>query len=742
MDNDFVGLMRNRFNNAGVETGSAEVLFKAAVGDPQFSGLHYGDQNASFGDNYVLNAIDPRLMLLGANGVYEDADPSAANGFAGDVITEITANLPGFFGNGTVSALAYGGSRDGTGYTNVAFVGTNSGQLFFRGESGATFTLADTFSSGITSIAVDPRDWRRVYVIAGNRLEMTNDVTRGANSFIDITGNLDLLTANQFKSITLYSDNTAIVPIIGGFGGVYVPTSGSAVQSVTWTQLGKDLPNTLVDDVGYVRGSDLLTAATFGRGAWTLANVSAAIGPLVTVPSPVSLSENGSVAFSTAQSDAITVADVAATTNSDLLTLKVSHGKLKLASTTGLSFSSGSNNSASMTIKGTLANLGAALNGLKFTPTSGFSGSASLSILLKDSGNNVTASATVAISVNPFITAPASATVQENTMLTFSSISLTDGGVSGTSDSLSLSVTNGTLQLSSTNGLTFVSGANRSASMTIKGTLANLNSAMKGLKFTPATDFTGSVSLTMTLANFLDGLGVSAIVPIAVSAPPTISAPASASVTENSGFTFSSANGDPITFTDAAAPPGAFDNVKLTVSRGKLLLGSPGSIALLAGANNSASMTIKGTLPNLATALNGLVYTPNSNFVGSDSLTIMITDAGDSLSASRSIVLTIQKPPTPNPASTTSAPSNAISGTTSAQASDPSNAWTTSATSTTSGSVIFFGQGAKDVVNERSELRNRASVLHSPAADSIETDLNDEAIQWAGLTDAVDVLNA
>jgi hypothetical protein len=65
-------------------------------------------------------------------------------------------------------------------------------------------------------------------------------------------------------------------------------------------------------------------------------------------------------------------------------------------------------------------------------------------------------------------------------------------------------------------------------------------------------------------------------------------------------------------------------------------------------------MTIEGTLPNLITALNGLRYTPTSTFLGSDSLTVKISNNFDGLSASSSIALTVQAPPAGSPALTTS----------------------------------------------------------------------------------------
>jgi PKD repeat protein len=52
-----------------------------------------------------------------------------------------------------------------------------------------------------------------------------------------------------------------------------------------------------------------------------------------------------------------------------------------------------------MTLQGTLAHLNAALNGLQFTPTNGFTGSASLAVSYKDLANNQTANGSVSITV-------------------------------------------------------------------------------------------------------------------------------------------------------------------------------------------------------------------------------------------------------------------------------------------------------------------------------------------------------
>ncbi len=86
------------------------------------------------------------------------------------------------------------------------------------------------------------------------------------------------------------------------------------------------------------------------------------------------------------------LADSQAGSNADTLTLSVSDGTLALDSTSGLTFTAGSNGSSSMTVSGTLANLNAALNGLLYTPNSGYSGSDPLHLSLTDPGDSLTGS--------------------------------------------------------------------------------------------------------------------------------------------------------------------------------------------------------------------------------------------------------------------------------------------------------------------------------------------------------------
>ena len=178
------------------------------------------------------------------------------------------------------------------------------------------------------------------------------------------------------------------------------------------------------------------------------------------------------------------------------------------------------NGSASFTVTGTAANLNAALSGMVYTPTRNFSGSDLLAMKVSDP-NGQSALTNVALRINviaPTLTAPATGTVPQNGMLTFSkrAIKIADVNASTDIEQVVLTATHGNLRLGSTTGITFVSGANNSASMTISGTLTSLNAWLNGLRFTPTTGFNGPGTISIKYTDAKNGLSVSTNIAVTV----------------------------------------------------------------------------------------------------------------------------------------------------------------------------------------------------------------------------------
>jgi len=284
----------NNFGNfdraAGGGVGTQMQL--RANGNPtNFSGLVTSDTPTVGNFNgfqahvpFILNSVDPTRILLGRNGLYE-SDPAAITP-TGDVIRNITPA-----GMAQARAVAFGGVSGGVSNVNVALVGTTSGQLFFRqaapNGNGTDFTNVSASLGGsgaVEDIALDPQEWRRVYVLRGDQIFVTNDITNlGGNPFVNVTGTLAGLSSDV-RTVELYDTTPGIagdaILLAGGLGGVFRRNSGN------WSEYGNGLPNIVAQDIRFStddvdgnagNGTGRMVVATMGRGAWTVDNVSSTI---------------------------------------------------------------------------------------------------------------------------------------------------------------------------------------------------------------------------------------------------------------------------------------------------------------------------------------------------------------------------------------------------------------------------------------------------------------------------------
>jgi Kelch motif len=369
--------------------------------------------------------------------------------------------------------------------------------------------------------------------------------------------------------------------------------------------------------------------------------------PYVVAGSAVSDPENQSLPI-----DPGLVVDATATATSDSVTLTVDNGTITLPTTTGLTFESGSNNSSSMTVSGTLQNLNNALfnpanpTGIEYTPETNFVGFDWLQLTLSNANDGLSGSGAMSISVSssPQVTAPGKTNVEENTPYTYPAgdITLADGSASGFSDTLELQALKGTLTLATTSDLNITEGANDSSFIWVNGTLASLQAAVDGLVYTPGLNFTGSDGLSVDLANATYGTSADVLDSIEVSAAPSVTVPGGVGVNENSNYNF----GATISVSDSSAAS-ASQSLSLSVGKGKLALGSTIGLSIASGSNDSSSMTVTGSLGNLNAALNGLTYAPNSGYTGPDSLAVSYTDENDTLTASKSVAITVTANTTP-----------------------------------------------------------------------------------------------
>ena len=384
-----------------------------------------------------------------------------------------------------------------------------------------------------------------------------------------------------------------------------------------------------------------------------------------TVPGPQNVHQDTALTLSTANGNRISIHDVDAGTNAVAVALTATNGTLTLSGTTGLTFTSGDGTAdASMAFTGTLVNINAALDGLEFSPTAGYSGSASVQIVTDDQGNTGSGgpqsdSDTVSITVNavsptlndaPVNTVPGPQNVPQDTALTLSTangnrISISDVDAGTNAVAVALTATNGTLTLSGTSGLSFTTGdGTADASMAFTGMLVNINTALDGLEFSPTGGYSGSASVQIeTNDQGHSGSGGAAsdsdTVSITVNAvsptlndAPVNTVPGPQNVHQDTALTLSTANGNRISIHDVDAGSNAVA-VTLTATNGTLTLSSGSSAAALTFSSGDgtadASMAFTGTLVNINAALDGLKFSPTAGYSGSATVQIVTDDQGN-----------------------------------------------------------------------------------------------------------------
>ena len=266
-----------------------------------------------------------------------------------------------------------------------------------------------------------------------------------------------------------------------------------------------------------------------------------------------------------------------------------------------------------------------AAGNLVFTPAVNANGTgyATFTFSVRDSNNTYdTAPSTLTFNVTavndaPINTVPGAQTVAVDTPLAISGLSVSD--VDGNLTTVQLSVTNGTVAVTLSGGATISSGANGTATLTLTGTQANINTTLGSLTYQGNSLFTGTDTLTMLST---DGNGATDTDTVTISVSnnaPTNVLPAPQTVAEDTPLAISG-----LSVTDA---DGNLSSVQLSVTNGALSLTLSGGTTISAGSNGSGMVTLSGTQADLNATLASLTYQGNSNFAGSDTLTITSTDS-------------------------------------------------------------------------------------------------------------------
>jgi hypothetical protein len=560
-------------------------------------------------DSLALSASQGTLTLASSNGL---SFSSGTNGSSTFTVSGTVTNL-----NAALNGLVYQPTSLYSGSDSLSVSVTDPGDTLSASTS-VTLTVA-ALSAPAISVSASPS-------LTGDGSLSLSGGNGSALSFTDSAAGADSDSDSLSQSVsqgTMALGSATGLSLTTGTNSSATFTASSPVASV----------NSALTYPG-----DALSSSTNAS-----LTVNALAAPAITASGTAPGTGNLSLVYSSGNSSAMSVIDAAAGSSSDSLSLSVSHGRL--GPTTGLSFATGPNDSPSSTATGTIANLNAALNGLTNKPRATHVGSDSLPLSDSDRGDSLSGGTTVVFTATalsaPAIVAPPAGTPDPNGSLVFSTsngnaISFRDADAGSGSNSLTLSVAHGTITLASTTGLSFTTGMNGSDSFTVTGTVANLNAALSGMVYTPTRNFSGSDSLAVKVSD-PNGYALTNVALRVNVIAPTLTAPTIGTVPLNGTLTFYKRA---IKIADVNASTD-IEQVVLRATRGNLRLGSTTGITFVSGANNSPSMTISGTLTSLNALLNGLKFTPTTDFYGSGTISIKYTDAKNGLSVSTKIAVTI-----------------------------------------------------------------------------------------------------
>lgn len=303
------------------------------------------------------------------------------------------------------------------------------------------------------------------------------------------------------------AENYPIVQVTDTSNGhVYYATTSN------WSTYGVatgSTPETVTVTMPAALGNDSFTLKVIADG---IASNVFSQSPFFTAPTAVSVNQSSVLSFT--GNNTISLSDALGT--AEQMSLSVGQGTLNLGTTTGLSGLTG-NGTGTVTFAGALADVNNALATLTYTPTVGFNGSDTLHLSDTDTTDGLNGAGIVAITVSPVapsISVPAPVAVPMNSTLPFAGANLIAvADISGTNEQMTLQVSHGILTLTVT-GLT--STGNGTASVTLSGPLATLNSDLATLVYTPTAGYSGGDTLSLSDKDTTDGLSGLASVPITV----------------------------------------------------------------------------------------------------------------------------------------------------------------------------------------------------------------------------------
>jgi len=237
--------LRMRFSAAGTMTSWQYLQLQEIGTTKQLSPQFYTPIQ-------VNRAAPLRLLLCGKNGVWESLD-------RGDTIRPVD---PGGIRANSAAAVAYGADND----PEIIYVGARQHVYVRTAAHPAPLVQTTAFSNGewINAIALNPANSDIAYAASWDRVWETTDA---GQSWVEVTADFHTAGGRNIRSLIWCNNGGAGQLVAGCNSGVFV---SAGQPGSTWARLSTGLPAVPVMQLQYVEASNVLLAATLGRGAWTL----------------------------------------------------------------------------------------------------------------------------------------------------------------------------------------------------------------------------------------------------------------------------------------------------------------------------------------------------------------------------------------------------------------------------------------------------------------------------------------
>ncbi len=581
---------------------------------------------------------------------------------------DVTVTL-GFSGSAT-NNTDYSASSN----TIVILAGQTSGSITLTGIDDLTFEGNESIIVDVTSVTNGTENGTQSITASitdslSPNLGPINTVPGGQTVNEDtplvITGisisDADAGTANVSVTLSVVSGtlnvstnavNGVTSGAISGNGGASVTIIGSlaAINATLASVSGVTYQGTL-----NFNGSDDLTVTTNDLGntgvggaltdtdtiAINLVSVNDA--PVNTIPGGQGITTDVLTAIT-----GISFSDVDAAGANVSLTLGVAHGTVTVLNNVGGGLTTGNianNGTATVTITAPLSLINTTLanaTGLRYLSSLGYEGTDGLTVTTSDLGNTGGGGVkidvdTIALSLSttndpPVNTVPGAKTVNEDTLLAVTGISITDPDAGTANVSVTFSVAHGTVNVLGSVASGVTSGAisgNGSSSVTITAPLAAINTTLAnatGLRYQGVLNYNGTDALTVStndLGNTGSGGALVDTDTIGITVNPVNDNPINTLPTINTNEdTPVAVTGFSISDVDSTGPFSV--NVRFNnTGAGTLMLRTDVPSGLTSGNilnNGTPNLTILGaSLAAINTTLgnaSGLIYTPTANFNG------------------------------------------------------------------------------------------------------------------------------